>query len=289
MQDAETIVRAIILPVYKLRTSNSELTPKTLIFAPVPALSPITAKPAPATDTLQAPSIFKGNLLQPVDPKPKIHYSQYDYAIFSALFISFVVFVWIYVSSRKRLGTLVSVFSSNKSNNPQSREEYSGSNRMGFVLSFLFLLTLTVFAGQVMDYYNLASPGGKVIQYGIIVLALVAIYAIKIMAVRLSGFVFKTGKETAEYVSTLFVFINLLGLFLLPVVMCLAFFRQVSPSIFIYAGYAIIGSFLVLRVIRGFVIGFNSNRVSVFYLFLYLCTLEIVPFILLVKLGMLYV
>jgi len=72
-------------------------------------------------------------------------------------------------------------------------------------------------------------------------------------------------------------------------VMCLAFFRQVSPSVFIYAGYAIIGGFLAVRLIRGLAIGFNSSRVSKFYLFLYLCTLEILPFIVLVKLIMIYI
>ena len=255
----------------------------------MPQLPPITPKPVPANDTLQAPSLFKGHLLQPVDPKPKIHYTQYDYAIFSALFVCFVVFVWLFVSSRKRLNMLVTGFYSNKSNSPQSRDEFSNSNYMGVVLSLLSLLTLTLFAGQVISYYGLQLPGGKVVQYCGIVLGLVAVYAVKVLAVQLSGFVFKTGKETAAYVSTLFVFLNLLGLFLLPVVMCLAFFRQVSPAVFIYTGYAILGSFLALRIIRGLIIGFNSSRVSKFYLFLYLCSLEIVPFILLVKLAMLYV
>ncbi|MCW3083934.1 MAG: hypothetical protein JWP12_1300 [Bacteroidetes bacterium] len=246
-------------------------------------------QPVSAKDTSLTNSLFKDNLLVPAGPKPAIHYTNYDYAVSLVLFISFVVFVWLYVSNRKRLNLLVKGFYTSKSSNQLSRDEYTASNRMGLILSLLFLLTITLFVGQVSDYYGLVFPGGKVIGYGIIVLVLLLLYAVKIITVQLSGFVFKTGKETAEYVSTLFVFINLLGLFMLPVVMCLAFFRQVSPTIFIYTGYAIILGFVCIRLIRGIVIGFNSNRVSKFYLFLYLCTLEIIPFILIVKLFILYV
>lgn len=227
--------------------------------------------------------------MSPVDPKPKIHYTNYDYGIFLAIFISFVVFVWLYVSNRKRLGQFIKGFYTSKSGSPLSRDEFSGTGRISFVLSLLFLLTMTLFAGQVAGYYGLEVPGGIIARYAAIALGLLVIYGGKILVVQVSGFVFKTGKETGEYVSTLLLFTNLLGLFLLPVVMCLAFFRQVSPAVFIYTGYAIICGFLTVRLIRGLAIGINSSRVSGFYLFLYLCTLEIIPFIVLIKAFMLYV
>jgi hypothetical protein len=87
----------------------------------------------------------------------------------------------------------------------------------------------------------------------------------------------------------MFVFINLLGLIMLPVVICLEFVKHVNPVVFIYTGLFLIIGFLCMRLLRGIVIGMRSNRVSKFYLFLYLCTLEIVPFVILVKLFMLYI
>jgi len=74
-----------------------------------------------------------------------------------------------------------------------------------------------------------------------------------------------------------------LGLFMLPVVMCLAFVKQISPLVFIYSGFGLISVFLFTRLARGLIIGFNSMRVSKFYLFLYLCTLEFLPLLFAVK------
>jgi hypothetical protein len=125
--------------------------------------------------------------------------------------------------------------------------------------------------------------------YSTLITAIIVMYLLKIALIRISGFIFKTGKEASEYISAIFLFINILGLFLLPVVICLAFIEKADPRIFIYTGYFIIGSFLCLRLLKGLVIGFGSNRVSKFYLFLYLCTLEIIPFVILIKLFKIFI
>jgi hypothetical protein len=74
---------------------------------------------------------------------------------------------------------------------------------------------------------------------------------------------------------------------MLPVVVGLAFVKQLPTHLFIYTGAGIFVSFLCIRLLRGAIIGFNSIRISKFYLFLYLCTLEILPFVIMVKLFML--
>jgi hypothetical protein len=240
------------------------------------------------TDTSTVPSLFKEHQLEATDPKPIIHYTHYDYLAASILFLSFCLFVWLYVSNRKRLNQLFKDFYGRKGSR-SAKEEYSFSNRGGFLLSILFLLTTSLFIGQLADYYGLKITSDKVRLYGTIMITLVVLYVVKIGVIRFTGFIFKTGKEAAEYISVMFIFLNLLGLFMLPVVICLSFVRQADPRIFIYTGYIIIGSFLCLRLLKGLVIGFGSNRVSKFYLFLYLCTLEIIPFIILIKLFTLYI
>jgi hypothetical protein len=239
-------------------------------------------------DTSLGPSIFKGHELQPVHQKPVLHLTNYDYLVALVLFISFCVFVWLYIANAKRLNQLFKSFSPNRTNQ-LSRDEYSGSNRTGLFLSLLFLFSITLFTGQVLEFYGLTSRGDHTFMYLFIAGALLIMYLVKFIFIRLSGFIFKTGKEALDYSSALFVFINILGLIMLPVVICLEFAKQANPRIFIYAGFFFIVSFLALRLLRGIVIGVNSNRVSKFYLFLYLCTLEIIPFVILVKLFMLYV
>jgi hypothetical protein len=239
------------------------------------------------SDTTSAPSLFQQHELQVNEIKPVIHYTHYDYLAALILFIAFSLFVWLYVSNYKKLNQLIRDFY--RSNKRSGKDDYAVSNRVGFTLSVLFLIVISLFISQLIDYYGFTIPGGKVGSLGIIASFLAAMYLIKIAVLRISGFIFKTHKEVSEYISVMFVFLNILGLFMLPVVICLVFIKQLDIKIFIYTGYFIIGSFLCLRLLKGLVIGFGSNRVSKFYLFLYLCTLEIVPFIILIKLFRLYI
>ncbi|MBL7890070.1 MAG: DUF4271 domain-containing protein, partial [Bacteroidia bacterium] len=57
----------------------------------------------------------------------------------------------------------------------------------------------------------------------------------------------------------------------------------VSIEIFIKIGLYLLALFLFTRMVRGLIIGLNSVRVSKFYLFLYLCSLEILPLIVMIK------
>ncbi|MCW3103218.1 MAG: hypothetical protein JWO09_1658 [Bacteroidetes bacterium] len=242
----------------------------------------------PAADTTLAPSIFQQHQLQPRHAKPIIHLTGYDYLVAIILFVSFGTFVWLYVSNAKKLNQLVKGFYVNRPGGQQTRDEYSASNRVGFLLSLLFLFTIPLFLGQVTEYSGIDLRMSRIAMYSTISIGLALMYLVKYITIRLSGFIFKVGKEAQDYSTAMLIFVNMLGLFMLPVVICLEFVKQVNPLVFIYTGAFFIAGFLCMRLLRGIVIGFSSNRVSKFYLFLYLCTLEIVPFVILVKLFMRY-
>lgn len=240
-------------------------------------------------DTSLSPSLFTGHELQPVHTEPVLHFTSYDYLVAFILFISFTAFVWLYVSNQKRLSQLIKGFYAFRYGNQLSRDEFSVSKRVGLLLSVLFLFTIILFIGQVVEYYGIDLRLSKTRMYVSLMIGLILMYLAKYLMIRFSGFIFKVGKEAQDYASAMFAFINILGLFMLPVVICLEFVKQVNPLVFIYAGCFFIAGFLCMRLIRGLVIGISSNRVSKFYLFLYLCTLEIVPLVILVKLFMLYI
>jgi hypothetical protein len=65
----------------------------------------------------------------------------------------------------------------------------------------------------------------------------------------------------------------------------LSFLKQISPLVFIYLGVAMVSAFMLIRAINTIVLGLgNSSKISKSYLFIYLCALEILPFIIIVKL-----
>lgn len=255
---------------------------------PTPS-SHITAKPISlpvlhAADTLSTTSLFQDHLLKQKSEKPTLHFTNFDFGVASVLLFAFILFVWLYASNSRRLNQVIKAFYISRFSNQLGRDELSLGNRVSIFLSSLFVITLSLFIAQVINYFQFYKIENEV--WFIIQLAalICVIYGFKIVIVRLAGFIFQSQKEVAEYSTMIFLFCNILGLFLLPIVVCIAFVKEVSPLVFIYSGFSIFVLLLFVRLLRGVVIGINSIRVSKFYLFLYLCTLEILPFVIMVKL-----
>lgn len=240
----------------------------------------------PAKDIL-AQSLFQDHLLPFKNMETHLHFTNYDYGVAAVLFFLYVLFVWLYVSNRKRLNQIIKAFYVNRYANQLAREEFALGNRVSFFLGVLFIISSTLFICQVNQYYGFVTGIDSAILFLIIAAILLLSYSIKLVVIQLLGFVFKMPKEVNEYRMSIFLFANTLGLLMFPIVICLAFLKQASPLVFIYAGFSIVIAFLFIRLVRGVVIGLNSIKVSKFYLFLYLCTLEILPFVIAVKLFIL--
>lgn len=241
---------------------------------------------SPVNNLIADSSMFGSTLLEPQNKEPQIHLTHYDYTVSLILFFSYVLFVWLYATNRKRLNQVIKAFYISRFANQLAREEISFGNRVSLFLSSLFVITVTLFAFQINKYYGLLDLGSDTMAFLVIAVALTSAYLLKIITTRFFGYVFKTQREAGEYTTSIFLFGNTLGLFMMPVVICLAFAKQVNPLVFIYTGLVIMATFLCARLVRGLIIGINSVRVSRFYLFLYLCTLEILPFVILVKIFM---
>lgn len=240
------------------------------------------------SDTLGTPLLFQNHLLAIKNDSQQIHYTEYDFFITGVLLISFTLFVWLYVSHRKRLNQIISGFYINRFANQLTREEFNLSNRVSVFLSVLFVLTLTLFISEINQYFSLKMLSSNIlVSYLTIATFILLIYGVKVFGIRLLGNLFQTTKEGADNILLVFLFGNTLGLFLLPIVISIAFIKQISPFVFIYIGISIIIIFILIRIVRGIIIGLNSPRFSNFYLFLYLCTLEILPFVILAKLFLL--
>ena len=129
-----------------------------------------------------------------------------------------------------------------------------------------FLITISIFVTQVLSFYQVRLFENNSTEV-IIALVIIVVYGIKFVVINLVGYIFQVQKEAKDYMMSVFLFCNTLGLFMLPLVICLSFVKQLSPAIFIYIGVVIIASFLCIRMVRGIFIGLKSQRVSKFYLF----------------------
>lgn len=239
-------------------------------------------------DSIAEQSLFENHLLPTQHTEAQLHITQHDFWVAGILLLLYILFVWLYVSNRKKLNQVIRAFYVNRSGGQLSRDELALGNRVAVFLSIFFIVTSAIFISHLLPYYGFAFFSSNFTLLSIVTGILIALaYGFKFLIIRLIGFIFKVQKEAAEYSMLVFLFCNTLGLFMLPIVVGLTFIDQVSPSVFINTGLALIAFFIVVRTLRGLFLGLNSSRISKFYLFVYLCTLEILPFVVLAKLFML--
>ena len=244
-----------------------------------------TAVVSKQIDTSAVTSLFEDHLLPKTSENPQLHFTDFDFGVASILLLAFILFVWLYATNRKRLNQVIKSFYITRLNGQSGREDLSLGNRVSVFLSILFVISSSLFIFQTAKYYGYNSEN-DVLFFIKLIVDICLVYGVKILFVRFFGFVFQSQKESGDYSLMISLFCNILGLFLLPIVVCMSFVKDVSPLIFIYSGLCVFVLLLLIRVLRGVLIGANSIRVSKFYLFLYLCTLEILPFVIMIKLFM---
>lgn len=166
------------------------------------------------------------------------------------------------------------------------REEMSFSNATSLTLSTLALMGMSLFlyVGKKMIGIETISGNGLLL-FGKIVLLVFVIYTIKLLGIRVIQIMADGDFGLDEYIFNIYLFNQIAGIAVLPL-MALAVYGGLKTALIITAiGALVISSLLLVRLGRGII---NALRLHVrpFYIVLYLCALEILPFALLIKVIM---
>ena len=184
----------------------------------------------------------------------------------------------------KYLSKLVeSIFNSHTANN-LFLENNINMVKGSILLNFLFIVNISLFAVNVMNHLSFSSSyiyGFK--EFALVFIGFSLLYLGKIIVIKSLGYIFKGTKESKEYQFTIFLYNKNLGLFLFPVIIALPFVQAYAVEGLIYTGVVMVLFFYVLRIYRGLKILFRKH-VSLFYMILYLCALEILPLLMIYKL-----
>ncbi|MEQ1744081.1 MAG: DUF4271 domain-containing protein [Saprospiraceae bacterium] len=108
----------------------------------------------------------------------------------------------------------------------------------------------------------------------------------KHVLMNMLGWLFPVATEVRRYNFLILVFNCVLGLFLVPFNFLIAFAR-IYGDFMVFWTLALAGIFYVYRALRATAIGSKFLSGNLFHFFLYLCTVEIAPAVLLVKLALL--
>ncbi len=199
-------------------------------------------------------------------------------------FLIFSLLAWTKVVYSKRLKQMLEAFLSNRYIRQLVREEVVFSHPSSIVLNIVFLFTSSLLLVQTNDYFqwNIFS-GSTVAVFFKILFSLTLFYTVKIFFIRASGILFSIGEEMTEYLFNIFLFNNILGLLLLPLAMGVLYAKSITPqNIILVSGVLALLAFL-FRIAKSVFLGISSTRFSWSYIILYICTLEILPAVVIIK------
>jgi Domain of unknown function (DUF4271) len=117
------------------------------------------------------------------------------------------------------------------------------------------------------------------------ILIVAAFFIAKHAIVRTVGYLYNAEKETDRYQFLIMVFNCILGLFLLPFNFLLAYPPAGSEEFLLFWMMGLIGTFYIYRAMRATQIGNKFLSQYTFHFLLYLCAVEIAPFLLMLKLA----
>lgn len=151
-------------------------------------------------------------------------------------------------------------------------------------LFLLFGLTFGLFLYLLASYYHVYYSSISGVRLFVwLSLVILILFAIKFVIVKFLGFVFNINKLVSEYLSVLYLtYFNITFVFL-PVAVCFSLLpNQLIPYILVIALVLIVIIF-IWQYLRSSVNIISSIVFHKFYLFVYLCALEICPILILIK------
>jgi len=146
----------------------------------------------------------------------------------------------------------------------------------------IFTLSLGLFITIYRSYIMHLGPV-EFTDFLKISVGLALLFLLKIIFVRIIGVLFDIEKLVREYIVFLYLFYFNSVLILMPLLLFIAFIPAMYFKFLLIFFLVVIAILFLYRFLKTISILIGSLRFSIFYLILYLCTLEIAPILILVK------
>ncbi|MCD4697792.1 MAG: DUF4271 domain-containing protein [Bacteroidales bacterium] len=231
----------------------------------------------------QKPSILIPNLNEAQNIKPiPIQTGRHDW-LAGHILISLIFIAWANIYFNKRLKQVFKSFFSQRYQHMMTREGNLFKERISIALFLIFIISysILIFLGvtRFIDPTLISFTGFKL--YALILLSVLIVWIVKNLLLTLVGITFKNRLILESYLLTNFVFNVVSAIFLLPLLIFANFLpsdQLITISVFFVL------SVFIYRILRQFFTSLNYKKFSWFNRILYLCTFEITPLLVLIKL-----
>ena len=149
--------------------------------------------------------------------------------------------------------------------------------------NLFFVLSAGLYSYFLMTHYHWLNEQNVWIMIGLCISVMGLIYFLKFCTLKFTGWVTGYGQEADTYIFVLFLINKIMGIFLVPFTILMAFSGNTIARTAIPVSLIIIGFLLLLRLFRSYGLLQNQLKISRFHLFLYIVGVEILPLLLIYK------
>jgi hypothetical protein len=235
-------------------------------------------------EDIQMGSLFHSSHRPPIaiDNKKEVTGVNIDW-ITVHLIVILIVIAWIKVFFPKRLKQVLKSFYSNRHMNILLKEGNIFAERISIGATILYLVSFSLF---IFQFIYVAFPAGFFALAGfklfaVIILIVLVGFILKNVTTMMVGKIFKNRLLLSEFTLMNFIFSVNIGLWLLPFLILSVFLPSGDA---IYSGFFFWLLVFIYKLLRLFFTGLGYPNFSLLNRFLYLCALEIVPFLVIIKL-----
>ncbi|HYM94598.1 MAG TPA: DUF4271 domain-containing protein, partial [Chitinophagaceae bacterium] len=165
----------------------------------------------------------------------------------------------------------------------QIREQLMQTPLPSLLFNCFFVATTALYFDFLLIHFKLTPINDFWLMYLYCGIGLSVIYLGKFLGLKFSGWVFNMEEATDAYIFIIFIVNKVIGIFLLPFLVLLAF---AGGNIYLVALAVSLSGIAILLAYR-FILSYNAVRnqikVNLFHFFLYICAFEIVPLLLIYK------
>lgn len=212
--------------------------------------------------------------------KPRTYGSQWIiFTVFSLL----LVFAILRFTFAKELQSIIQSFFDHRFLS-QSTSFSSILNTWPFLFFYLlFGLTIGMYLFLVGKYLQLSYGWTDFYWYLILSITVMGLFTLKIFVLQFLGFVLHVTKAVNTYISILFLGYFQAALLFLPLILAFALSPVGYAVYFLYFGIGLTVLVLSYQLVRAFIHIISHYQFPKFYIFIYLCALEICPLLILIK------
>lgn len=231
-------------------------------------------------DTSLVPSIFQNHLLVPShNSKIPIDKRSDDWIIIPFLMV-LVLFIYISKNFYQRSIQAIKAPFSKRGMSQLERDGNVFKETIKYPIYFIEIITITLILFQTIGYFtkgtDLGAPSHKIFLF--ISIGYFAFVLIKNQILNLLSYIFDTSEETIFYKVEGFLLLGVGSIILIPLSFA---FQYTQMVLFLYAALVFIGLLMIFKLIKGFQIWGRTHHY--FKIFAYLCTVEVLPYLLIAK------